>query len=122
MTRDGIRLLTLWSLRVCLCVAFVFVGLPKFRSDPQSVWVEVFDRIGFGDWFRYATGAIETLGGLALLVPRLNPIAVLLLACTMVGAFATHVLLFRVTSQTAVVIALLAGTLGVGWLHWRHGQ
>jgi uncharacterized membrane protein YphA (DoxX/SURF4 family) len=107
------------AVRLILAAAFVFFGLVKFRE--ASVWVEIFQVIGVGQWFRYVTGVVETVGGALLLWPRATPLAVALLAPTMVGAFLTHVLLFRVTPQSAIVLTLLAGVLFVGW-HWRRGR
>jgi putative oxidoreductase len=48
--------------------------------------VQVFEAIGFGQWFRYVTGVVEVGGALLLLVPATGFFGALLLAVTMVFA------------------------------------
>jgi hypothetical protein len=43
-------------------VAFVFIGSTKFDNDPNGMWVKLFEQIGFGQWFRYFTGAMQVGG------------------------------------------------------------
>jgi len=78
-----IDLLTAWLPRLAIAVVFVSVGSSKFR-DPM--WVQLFGRIGFGQWFRYLTGVMQIAGGLLALVPRLAIVGIGILACTMIGA------------------------------------
>jgi uncharacterized membrane protein YphA (DoxX/SURF4 family) len=52
--------------------------------------VEMFAKLGAGQWFRYLTGALEVIGGVALLVPRAAFYGAVLLAAVMVGALVTH--------------------------------
>jgi len=88
-----------WGVRVLLALAFGAAGAAKLAGAQQMV--QVFDAIGFGQWFRYLTGLVE-VGG-----------AVLLLA-TMVCAVATHLLLIGGNPAPAVVLALLSG-----FVAWR---
>jgi len=78
-----IDLLTAWLPRLAIAIVFVGVGWSKF-TDPM--WLRLFDRIGFGQWFRYLTGAMQIAGGLLSLVPRLAMAGIAMLACTMAGA------------------------------------
>ncbi|REM31572.1 DoxX family protein, partial [Mycobacterium tuberculosis] len=71
--------------------------------------VQVFDAIGFGQWFRYLTGLVEVGGALLLLVPATGFLGGLLLAATMVCAVATHLVLIGGNPAPAVVLALLSG-------------
>ena len=48
-----------WALRIFLAVAFLFFGLLKFREGDGSLYVRIFELIGFGQWFRYFTGVVE---------------------------------------------------------------
>jgi putative oxidoreductase len=105
----------IWTLRIILALAFLFFGLIKFPAGDGSLWVHIFNLIGIGQWFRYFTGAVEAVGGLMLLVPRATPIAVALLAPTMVGALLTHVLLVGLQPASVVVLILLAAVLVIGW-------
>ncbi|MDI2029382.1 DoxX family protein [Saccharopolyspora sp. TS4A08] len=74
----------IWVLQVLLAAFFVFASVPKLLGDPTAV--QMFDLIGFGQWFRYFTGAVELLGAIGLLIPRLCGLAAAGLALVMVGA------------------------------------
>jgi uncharacterized membrane protein YphA (DoxX/SURF4 family) len=80
--------LTAWLPRIAVAVAFVAIGWSKFQ-DPS--WVRLFDRIGFGQWFRYLTGAMQIVGGLLTLVPPLSLVGVAMVAATMAGAVVTWI-------------------------------
>jgi len=80
--------LTAWLPRLAVAIAFVAIGSSKFR-DP--LWVRLFDRIGFGQWFRYLTGAMQIAGGLLTLVPRLSLVGIGIVAATMAGAVVTWI-------------------------------
>jgi putative oxidoreductase len=67
------------------------MGIEKFPSDAGAPWVAVFEQIGLGQWFRYATGAIEIVGGVLFLFPRTCLIGAAMLACAMVGAMLVHI-------------------------------
>ena len=58
-----------WLLRILVAVLFVLFSVGKFNSDPHGEWFRIFARIGFGQWFRVATGWIELIGGLLFLLP-----------------------------------------------------
>src|SRR6266699_2023867 len=62
------RLITLWTLSGLVALAFVFVGGGKLAGT--AVMVELFDKVGLGQWFRYLTGLLEVAGGIGLLIPR----------------------------------------------------
>ncbi|MGH3979423.1 MAG: DoxX family protein [Pseudonocardiaceae bacterium] len=77
----------LWVLQVLLAVGFLFSGGMKLAGALPMV--ELFDEIGFGQWFRYLTGGLEIVGAVALLIPRFVAHGALLLAGVMVGAVIT---------------------------------
>lgn len=101
-----------WGVRILLAVAFGAAGASKLAGVPQMV--QVFDAIGFGQWFRYLTGLVEVGGALLLLVPATGFLSGLLLAATMVCAVATHLVLIGGNPAPAVVLALLSG-----FVAWR---
>lgn len=101
-----------WGVRILLAVAFGAAGASKLAGVPQMV--QVFDAIGFGQWFRYLTGLVEVGGALLLLVPATGFLGGLLLAATMVCAVATHLVLIGGNPAPAVVLALLSG-----FVAWR---
>ena len=83
------KLITLWILSGLVALAFVFVGGGKLAG--AAAMVELFDKIGLGQWFRYITGLLEVSGGIGLLIPRYAFYAAILLDIVMIGAILTHV-------------------------------
>ena len=110
------RVLLLELTELALAGVFLLVGGAKLIGQPDMV--ALFRDIGVGQWFRYVTGSIEVVSGLALLVPSLAPFGALLLAPTMVCAIATH--LFIVGGSPMPATVLLAGSLAIAWA--RRGQ
>ena len=82
------RIITLWTLSGFAALAFITAGGLKLAGVP--VMVELFDKVGFGQWFRYFTGLLEVVAGIGLLVSRYAFHAALLLAIVMVGAVIAH--------------------------------
>ena len=101
-----------WGVRVLLALAFGAAGAAKLAGAQQMV--QVFDAIGFGQWFRYLTGLVEVGGAVLLLVPATGFLGGLLLLATMVCAVATHLLLIGGNPAPALVLALLSG-----FVAWR---
>jgi hypothetical protein len=66
-----------------------------------------FDEIGFGQWLRYLTGALELGGAIGLVIPFLSGLAGLGLAGVMAGAVGTE--LFLLTRGDAMLPAVLGG-------------
>jgi len=90
-----------WVLRLAAAAVFVAVGLSKLRSDP--FWVQMFARIGLGDWFRYLTGALQVTGGLLFLIPRAAYAAAVLTGGTMLGAVAVHLFVLGTGVAGAII-------------------
>ena len=103
-----------WGVRILLALAFGAAGAAKLAGAPQMV--QVFDAIGFGQWFRYVTGLVEVGGAVLLLVPATGFLGGLLLFATMVCAVATHLALIGGNPAPAVVLAALSGF--VAWRLW----
>jgi uncharacterized membrane protein YphA (DoxX/SURF4 family) len=57
--------------------------------------MELFGKVGIGQWFRYFTGSLEVVCAILLLIPRTSAIAAVLLALIMAGAVATHLFILR---------------------------
>lgn len=96
----------LWVVQVLTAGMFFLAGGSKLASAPAMV--ALFDAIGVGQWFRFATGALEVTGAVALLVPALSGLGALLLAGVMTGAIATH--LFVVGGNPTAPLVLLIAT------------
>jgi uncharacterized membrane protein YphA (DoxX/SURF4 family) len=101
-----------WLPRIGVALVFGFLGNDKFAEPSQ--WVGIFDQIGFGQWFRYLTGALQVGGALLVLVPRTFPIGILVLACTMLGAMAAWIFFLSAPFNALIPAVLLGGLLAVG--------
>lgn len=103
--------IALWTLQVLLALGFAFSGFAKLAG--AAPMVELFDTIGWGDWFRYFTGVVEIAGAVGLLIPRLTGLAALGLVGLTVGAVITH-LAIGGSPVGAVVLGVLAGIVAWG--------
>jgi putative oxidoreductase len=83
-----VRLITLWILSGLLALAFLGAGGAKLAG--AAAMVEIFNKVGLGQWFRYFTGVLEVAGAIGLLISRYAFYAAILLALVMVGAVVTH--------------------------------
>ena len=101
-----------WGLRILLALVFGAAGIAKLAGAPQMV--QVFEAIGFGQWFRYVTGVVEVGGAVLLLVPATGFLGGLLMAVTMAFAVATHLVLIGGSPAPAIVLALLSA-----FVTWR---
>ncbi|MBO0827893.1 MAG: DoxX family protein [Streptosporangiales bacterium] len=105
----------LWVAQIALAAVFVFVSAPKLLGDPTAV--ATFHVIGFGQWFRYLTGACELAGAIGLLIPRLSGLAATALVGLMIGATLTNLFLVPGMQAAAAVTVLLGVVFAViAWL------
>jgi putative oxidoreductase len=93
------------GVQILLAVFFAFAAAGKLLGDPASV--AAFHAIGFGQWFRYLTGACELGGAIGLVIPRLSGLAALGLVGVMVGATLTNLFLLPGMAPVALVTVLL---------------
>ena len=105
--RSGV--IALWVVQIALAGMFLLAGGSKLLGAPAMV--ALFNTIGIGQWFRYATGLIEVGSALALLVPSIAVVGALTLVPTMIGAVATE--LFIVGDSAVPPAVLLFGAVGV---------
>lgn len=102
---------TFWILQGLLAATFLVAGTTKLAGP--HIQIAFFEKIGFGQWFRYFTGGLELIGAILVLVPRTAGFAATLLGMTMVGAVETHLL---ITGGSPVPsIALLVMAIAVAW-------
>ena len=99
----------LWALQILTALVFLAAGIPKLMGVPAMV--SAFAKIGFGQWFRYVTGTLETICAVGLLVPRFTFYAALLLAITMVCAIYFCLVILHQSPVAAIVCLLLTGTI-----------
>jgi len=103
--------IALWVLQIAVAAMFVAAAVPKLAGATMTV--QMFDALGFGQWFRYVTALLEIGGAVLLIVPALAVIGALVLAIVMVGAILAHMLVLGGSAVPAIV--LLAATLTIAW-------
>lgn len=101
----------LWVLQIAVAAMFVVAAVPKLTGAPMVV--QMFDALGFGQWFRYVTAVLEIGGAVLLIVPSLAGFGALVLAIVMVGAILAHTLVLGGSAVPAIV--LLAAALTIAW-------
>ena len=103
------RRITLWTLSGLVALAFIGAGGAKLAG--VAVMVELFAKVGLGQWFRYFTGILEVAGGIGLLMSRYAFYAAVLLAAVMVGAIIAHLTVLGGSPAPALVLLVLSGML-----------
>ena len=99
-----------WVLRLGVAAFYVAFGLEKFGGEHNG-WIAIFDRIGWGQWFRVATGIIEVAGGVLYVIPWTTLPAALLLSATMAGAIVAHVTVLGDPGSSVMPGAALVATV-----------
>lgn len=102
-----------WMARLAVVAAFVFIGATKANSNPRGRWVEIFQLIGWGQWFRYVTGTVQVTGAL-LLTWRTITLGAFLLVCTMIGAMIVDVVVVHAVGL-ALMPLILIGIVTATW-------
>jgi putative oxidoreductase len=109
-TRGRAAIFVLWAAQIALAAMFLFAGGSKLLGTPAMV--AMFDAIGWGQWFRYLTGAIETSAGIMLLIPSAAVFGAVLLIPTMIGAVATNLVLGQTPAPPLVLLVVASA---VAW-------
>ncbi len=103
------RLITLWILSGFAALAFIVAGGAKLAG--ASAMVEVFNKVGLGQWFRYFTGFLEVAAGIGLLISRYAFYAAVALAFVMVGAVIAHITVLGGSPAAPAVLLLVTGII-----------
>jgi putative oxidoreductase len=103
------RLITLWTLSGLVALTFIAAAGGKLAGAANMV--EMFDKVGLGQWFRYFTGILEIVGAIGLLVSRYAFYAAVLLAVVMVGAIFAHVAVLGGSPAPAAVLLVLSAVI-----------
>jgi putative oxidoreductase len=109
-----------WALRLGVGLIAILVGWEKFPSD--TMWVEMYQQIGLGQWFRYFTGVVEILGGVLVLIPRLAAAGLALLAVTMVAASLIHIFVLGHPGNAPITGILAIVLFAYAWSRWNAFQ
>lgn len=100
-----------WILRIGVAVFFLMAGVDKFSADARNQWVAIFARIGVGQWFRYATGIVEIVGGGLYAFPATCKSGAVLLVSAMFGAIVAHVTVLGDPGASTIPAALIVATV-----------
>ena len=100
-----------WILRAGVAAFYISFGADKLGSDPHNSWVGIFERIGFGQWFRVATAMIEIGAGTLYLFPATCKPAAVLLSLTMIGAMLAHLSVLGDPGASVIPAAALVATI-----------
>ncbi len=103
------RLITLWILSGFAALLFIGAGSAKLAGT--AVMVDLFGKVGLGQWFRYFTGLLEVGAGIGLLLSRFAFYAAVLLAVVMAGAFIAHVTVLGSSPAAPLVLFVLTGVI-----------
>ena len=103
-----------WLLTLLLAVVMVGPGSQKFTGP---TWERMFRTWGYPDGFYLVIGAVEVIGGIALLISRLASYSAIMLAIVMIGASATQVLRGGRDGVGEIVFALLLCAIAA--IRWR---
>jgi putative oxidoreductase len=109
--RGRVAVIALWVAQIALAAMFLLAGGSKLIGAPAMV--DLFAAIGWGQWFRYVTGAIEIIAAVALLIPSAALFGAILLVPTMVGAVAANLFLGQ---SPAVPLVVLLVAAAVAWI------
>jgi putative oxidoreductase len=117
LSRDSRSALTDWLLPGAIAVAFAMFGAEKF-TDSNHQWLKLFGQIGFGQWFRYFTGAVEMLGGALVLIPWTVTAGLAALSGTMASASLIWVFVLGQPAN-AIITGTFCVALTLFWLNRR---
>ena len=102
-----------WALKLVLAGLFLFAGGAKLAGVPAMV--EVFEQVGFGQWFRYFTGVVEVVGALLLLWPVTTALGAVMLLAVSIGAALAQLLVLHEDVIHAIVLAVPLAA--IAWFH-----
>jgi uncharacterized membrane protein YphA (DoxX/SURF4 family) len=100
-------------LRVMLGLAFLAIAAVKLTGSLQTP--QMFANIGWGQWFRYFTGALDLIGAVLVLLPRSAFYGALILMCT-VGFAVILTFAGRIHDSPLAPLALTVIAAAVAWL------
>lgn len=107
------KVIATWILSGLIALAMIMAGGSKLSGAEEQV--KGFAAMGYPVWFLYATGIIEVVGGILLLIPKTAVFGVLLLGATMVGAVVSLLKMGDVAHAPIPFVFLLVIAL-IGWL------
>lgn len=86
-----------WALRLIAAFIMVQTLYFKFTGQPESVYI--FSQVGIEPWGRIATGVIELIASILLIVPSTIVLGAVLGIGLMAGACITHIFILGIEVQ-----------------------
>jgi uncharacterized membrane protein YphA (DoxX/SURF4 family) len=85
-TTGKVSAVVTWALRGVIGLIFLVFGVEKLTGTMGTV--PFFDAIGWGQWLRYASGAVDTAGALVVFIPRFTSLGAFMITCSVgLGTF-----------------------------------
>jgi uncharacterized membrane protein YphA (DoxX/SURF4 family) len=116
--RGAIDVFKTWVIRIPVVLVFLLIGITKFNNDPRGEWFKIFEQIGFGQWFRYVTGAIQVTGAVLLLTRWTRTLGAAMLVCTMIGAMLVDIFVMHAVGFALAPMVLLCAVVAT-WFAGR---
>ena len=104
----------LWVVQIVVGIDFIIGGVVKLIGI--QAMVDLFTRIGGGQWFRYLVGFLELAGGIGVLILPLSGLAALGLAALLSSATFTNVVI--IDDPPWVPLFWLTVVAIVAWRRW----
>jgi putative oxidoreductase len=82
--------------------------------------VQLFAAVGFGQWLRFVTGALEVSGAMALLFPSTAALGAALLVVVMTGAVVANVTLLHTSPLVPFGLLIMVAIIAIGRHRRRH--
>jgi putative oxidoreductase len=98
-----------WAFQLLAAAQFFLTGLDKLGDAPPMV--QLFAAVGFGQWFRYFTGALEVVSAVLLLMPSRAALGAALLAVTMIGALVAHATVLPFSPAKALILLVMVSAV-----------
>ncbi len=89
MNKARLKKIAAWILFIFIGAMVFIVGVGKFT---QPSWPQRFAEWGYPANFYMVIGAVETLAGIGMLIPRIRAYAAASLLVVMLGALGTHII------------------------------
>ncbi len=86
-----------WAVRIVAAIILLQTLYFKFTGAPESIFI--FSSLGAEPWGRYASGAMELLAALLLLMPRTAWLGACIGLGVMLGAITSHLLVLGIEVQ-----------------------
>ena len=87
------------------------MGAGGAKLAGAAAMVELFAKVGLGQWFWYFTGLLEVAAGIGLLISRYAFYAAVLLAIVMLGASIAQVTVLGDSPAAPIVLFVLTGII-----------